>query len=176
MKYSCLLLVLLPLTLTAQSTIGVHSIPNASVILDFPEGTTRGIILPAVQELPAVPEHGTFLYDWQTSTVKMFENNTWVALSKNGDSSNLVPYTGTVSTERQTIIGSYTTKVYNGNHFEEGPVSGALVLEGATKALVLPKIAHTAETVKSPYPGMMCYDTTRKALAVFDGVQWYYWK
>jgi len=50
-------------------------------------------------------------------------------------------------------------------------VPGVLVLEGETKAL-LPKIEKTDESVKSPYPGMMCYDSNRKALAVFDGALW----
>ncbi|WP_353117470.1 hypothetical protein [Myroides odoratus] len=66
--------------------------------------------------------------------------------------------------------------MYNGSSFVDGAVDGIVVLEGSTKALVLPKIMNPHLTVKSPYPGMMCYDSNRKALAVFDGVLWNYWK
>lgn len=176
MKSFLLIVALLPLMVTAQATIGMKSSANASVVLDFPSGTTKGIILPAVESLPVNPANGTFAYNRATSRVMMFENGKWVFLSQVGDSSSLVSYSGTVDTGKQTVIGSYLTKVYNGTSFVAGAVSGVLVLEGATKALVLPKIEQTNETVKSPYPGMMCYDTTRKALAVFDGALWYYWK
>ena len=42
--------------------------------------------------------------------------------------------------------------------------------------MVLPHVTNPHLTVKSPYPGMMCYDTVKKAVAVFDGTVWNYWK
>ena len=176
MKIFILVVFLLPFTLMAQTTIGSRSTVNNSVVMDFPVGTTKGIILPAVEQLPSNPANGTFVFDRIAMRVKVFSNNRWNELSYNGNGSALVPYSGTEKTNQQTIIGSYTTKVYNGNDFEDGPVNGVLVLEGSTKALVLPKIANTSTTVKNPYPGMMCYDTTKKALAIFDGTSWIYWK
>jgi len=41
----------------------------------------------------------------------MFANNAWVALSKVGNATNLVSFSGTVATGQQTIIGSHSTKV-----------------------------------------------------------------
>ena len=78
---------------------------------------------------------------------------------------NLAPYSGTVENNKQTIIGARSTAV-----------DGVLVLESADKALVLPKISNPHLNVKSPYAGMMCYDTIRQALAIFDGTVWNYWK
>lgn len=170
------MLLLLPLIVAAQTTIGMQSMSNTSVILEFPTGTTKGIILPAVQNLPVNPSNGTFAYNRETSKVMLYANNSWVELSGKGNGSQLVPYGGAVSIGEQTIIGSLTTKVYNGTNFVDGLVNGVVVLEGSTKALVLPKVSNTSVTVKSPYPGMMCYDITKKALAVFDGAKWYYWK
>ncbi len=60
-----------------------------------------------------------------------------------------------------------------------GPAStadGVLVLESANKAMILPRINTPHLNVKNPYPGMMCYDTASKTLAVFDGSVWNYWK
>ncbi|WP_148043492.1 hypothetical protein [Chryseobacterium sp. G0240] len=53
---------------------------------------------------------------------------------------------------------------------------GVLVLESANKALILPKVAAPHLNVKNPYPGMICYDTASKSMAVFDGLKWSYWK
>ena len=95
----------------------------------------------------------------------MCQRELWVDLSGTGSSTALVPYSGTVNNRRQTVIGSRVTKA-----------DGVLVLESSNKALVLPKIENPHLNVKSPYPGMMCYDTARKAMAVFDGIVWNYWK
>ncbi|MNG09522.1 hypothetical protein D3C84_929420 [compost metagenome] len=59
---------------------------------------------------------------------------------------------------------------------KESAADGVLVLESADKALVLPKVNNPHITVKSPYTGMMCYDLNKKAVAIFDGVVWNYWK
>jgi len=141
---------------------------DSSAVLDFAAGTTKGIILPAVETLPATPANGTFLFDKVAKIVKMYQNGVWVNLSDVGDIAGTVPvasYSGTVDNGKQTVIGSKSTTA-----------DGVLVLEAADKALVLPKISNPHLNVKSPYPGMMCYDTDRKALAVFDGLVWNYWK
>lgn len=149
---------------TAQTAIGKRSV-DGSAVLDFASGTTKGIILPAVESLPATPANGTFLFHKTDSKIKMRQNGTWVDLSNTGNATAVVPYSGTVDNAIQTVMGARTTTA-----------DGVLVLEASDKALVLPKVASPHLNVKSPYPGMMCYDTTKKALAVFDGSVWNYWK
>lgn len=178
MKNILWVILTLPLAANAQTAIEKQTVTNNSVVLDFASGTTKGIILPAVTTLPATPANGTFLFDARAAEkkIKMYENGGWVELSGVGSTTALVPFSGSVNNNKQTIIGSKTTKVYNGTTFVDGPVDGVLVLESATKAMVLPKVSNPHLTVKSPYPGMMCYDTDRKAVAVFDGTVWNYWK
>lgn len=149
---------------TAQTAIEKKTADGSSV-LDFAAGTTKGIILPAVETLPSTPANGTFLLDKTDKKIKMYQNSIWVELSGTGNITNVVPYSGTVDNGKQTVMGARSTAV-----------DGVLVLESADKALVLPKISNPHLNVKSPYPGMMCYDTNRKALAVFDGNVWDYWK
>lgn len=159
------LAVLYDITAVAQTAIEKKTVSSTSAVLDFASGTTKGIILPAVETLPSSPANGTFLFDKTAQIIKMYQNGAWVNLSGTGNATSVVPYSGTVDAGKKTVIGAQTTNV-----------DGALVLEAPDKALVLPKIANPHLTVKSPYPGMMCYDTTRKALAVFDGTVWNYWK
>lgn len=149
----------------AQTAVGKQTVANASTVLDFGTGTSKGIILPAVEALPAIPANGTFLFDATDERIKMYEDGSWRALSATGDNSNVVAYKGTVDTGKQTVMGARSTTV-----------DGVLVLESANKAVVLPHIANPHLTVKSPYPGMMCYDTTSKTVAVFNGTVWSYWK
>lgn len=151
----------------AQTAIEKKTVGSASAVLDFAAGTTKGIILPAVESLPTTPVNGTFLFDARAAEkkIKMYQNGVWVELSGVGSTTNLVPYSGTTDNGKQTVIGAHATTA-----------DGVVVLESADKALVLPHVANPHLTVKSPYAGMMCYDTNRKALAVFDGVVWNYWK
>ena len=139
--------------------------PATSSVLDFATGTTKGIILPAVETLPSSPANGTFLFDKNDAKIKMYQNGAWVNLSGTGSTAGLVPYSGTVDNAKQTVMGSRTTGA-----------DGVLVLEATNKALVLPKVASPHLNVKSPYAGMMCYDTVTNSLAVFDGTLWNYWK
>lgn len=152
---------------TASAQTGIEKrdgLPSSS-ILDFATGTTKGIILPAVENLPATPANGTFLFDRNDARIKMYQNGAWVNLSNPGSTAGLVPYSGTVDNAKQTVMGSRSTAA-----------GGVLVLEATDKALVLPKVTNPHLTVKSPYAGMMCYDTVSKSLAVFDGTVWNYWK
>jgi len=147
----------------AQSAIEKRAV-DGDGILDFASGTTKGVILPAVETLPVTPANGTFLYDKNDEKVKMFGNGVWINLTDQGDNTGVLPYTGTANGS-QTVIGAKSTTV-----------DGVLVLEATDKALVLPKVASPHLNVPSPYPGMMCYDIDAKALAVYDGVNWSYWK
>src|SRR5690606_21318188 len=156
---------------SAQVAIGKEEINGTSTILDFYDGTDnfRGIILPAVDEAPAsltTDNNGTFLFDVSDKKLKMYENDTWVELSDEGDDTNLIVNTTDENNEDEGVIIAS----------EASEAKGLLVLESTDKAVILPKIANPHTTVKSPYPGMMCYDTASKSLAVFDGSLWNYWK
>lgn len=169
----------------AQVSIGKQGLSGGSSILEFSgmtqtfasedteTGNIKGLILPAVTVSPAFsiinpptdhPQNGTFLFDKQTSKVRMFENGNWMDMTDSGTSSAIIPVTGT-ETGNGVIIGASSSSA-----------KGALILESANKAMILPYIKNPHLTVKNPYPGMMCFDTVSKSVAVFDGNKWSYWK
>lgn len=149
----------------AQVGIGKETI-DGDGILDFASNTTNGIMLPIVETLPNDAVAGTILMDKNDKTVKMKDSSAWVALSDTGSINNATFNTNAeVSGPNRVVIGNPTTSV-----------PGVLVLESADKALILPKVADPHINVKNPYPGMICYDTVSKTMAVFDGLKWSYWK
>ncbi|TGN24232.1 hypothetical protein [Empedobacter tilapiae] len=160
-------------TATAQVLIGDNQInEDQSTILYFSNtsSNTNGIILPAIENVTnalaesTINNNGTFLFDKSDKKVKMYEKNLWVTLSGSGNTSQIIN-NNSEELGNGVIIGAQTTNA-----------KGVLVLESDSKAMVLPKIANPHTTVKSPYPGMICYDTVSKTLAVFDGNHWSYWK
>ena len=175
-KYITVFFVILAV-FTAKSQVsigGKQEVEGTATLLDFnsplstTNNNTNGIILPAVKEQALVvsPSKGTFIYDHKAKIVKMFEKTDWVFLSGEGDNSKIVVNTSAdLNANQGAIIGSQTSNA-----------KGVLVLESANKAMILPRIQNPHTNVKSPYPGMMCYDTVRKSLAVFDGTKWNYWK
>lgn len=149
----------------AQVGIGKESI-DGDGILDFAPNTTNGIMLPIVETIPNDAVAGTFLMDKNDKIIKVKDNSGWVALSDAGSINNATFNTNAeVSGPNRVIIGNSATTV-----------PGVLVLESPDKALILPKIANPHINVKSPYPGMICYDKVSKTMAVFDGLKWSYWK
>lgn len=149
----------------AQVGIGKESV-DGDGILDFVPNTTNGIMLPIVETLSNDAVAGTILMDKNDKIIKVKDNSGWVALSDAGSVNNATFNTNAeVSGPNRVIIGNSTTTV-----------PGVLVLESPDKALILPKIANPHINVKSPYPGMICYDTISKTMAVFDGLKWSYWK
>ena len=165
MKHTILLLFISLLSSFGQAQVAINKLPNnAGAILDFATGTTNGIILSAVSTLPPNPANGTFVVDKKDLKIKMRQNNTWVDMSSPGDLSRVAT---NVSSEIGTgvIIGSTTS-----------PATGVLVLEATNKALALPRIASPHLNVRSPYPGMICYDTVSKSVVVFDGKVWNFWR
>ncbi|MBB6369640.1 hypothetical protein [Chryseobacterium shigense] len=166
----------LGIAVQAHAQIGVNksSVNGTSTILDFEDSpsNTKGLILPAPDNLSAAlsgtpsNNNGTFLFDKSDKKVKVYENNAWKALSDEGNSSGIMNNTTAEHTSTQGIImGAPSSSAY-----------GVLVLESANKAMILPKIQTPHQTVKSPYPGMICYDTVSKTIAIFDGAVWNYWK
>lgn len=149
----------------AQVGIGKEAI-DGSGILDFAPNTTNGIMLPIIETLPNDAVAGTILMDKNDKTIKMKDHSTWIALSDAGSINNVTFNTNDeVAGPNRVIIGGPVTSV-----------PGVLVLESTDKALILPKVADPHINVKSPYPGMICYDTVSKTMAVFDGLKWSYWK
>lgn len=149
----------------AQISISKENV-DGDGILDFALNTTNGIILPIVETLPNDAVAGTILMDKNDKILKMRDASGWIALSDAGSISNA---TFNVNPEvpgpNRVIIGSPVTSV-----------PGVLVLESTNKALILPKVSQPHINVKTPYPGMICYDTVSKTMAVFDGLKWSYWK
>lgn len=151
----------------AQVALGKQVVDGASTVLDFnnSSGNTKGLILPATSGLPTgTLVNGTFVFDVTDNKVKVYENDVWKPLSDAGNSSAVVA-NNSAEVGKGVIIGAPSSVA-----------DGVLVLESADKAMVLPQIATPHVNVKSPYPGMMCYDTTSKTLAIFDGTVWNYWK
>lgn len=177
--YSTLLISLATFANAQVSISGKQSVEGDATLLDFnsplsadTNSTTNnnvlGIILPAVENESVVtsPSNGTFIYDHDAKTVKMFEADGWVSLSGEGNNSKIVVNTSDdLNANHGAIIGSKTSDA-----------KGVLVLESSDKAIILPRIANPDTAVKNPYPGLMCYDTVSKSLVVFDGTLWNYWK
>ncbi|MDM1298706.1 hypothetical protein HXZ94_09340 [Empedobacter falsenii] len=176
MKYLYTFIVCLFSTiLFGQLTLGKPSITSESVIFDFDDSANniKGIILPSVDALPTATNsenNGMFLFDETDLIVKVLENGIWKNLSDQGSSNNLYTTDRIKNTSSEIgegiVIGDVSTT----------KADAILALESENKALRLPQIANPHLNVKSPYPGMMCFDTASDTLAVFDGENWNYWK
>lgn len=126
----------------------------------------KGRILPSVTHASSTDAEGTFVFDAQQKSVLMREKNTWVNLTINEEKGKNHSFSNTGNDKGSgAIIGSSKT---------DKP--GALVLESTTKAMVLPKVSEPEKNMPSPVAGTMVYDTSKSALAVFDGSNWSYWR
>lgn len=154
----------------AQVSIGKNEVEGKNTILDFNSTTdnTNGIILPALTKVPIGLDNtengGTFIFDLSDNKVKMFENGIWVELTDEGSKKGLL-INDSEDIGDGIIIGASETKAI-----------GALVLESENSAMILPKVYRPEVNVLGPYPGMICYDTASKSIAIFDGLVWSYWK
>lgn len=153
-------------SLTIYSQVGIETTSvHEDALLDFPTGQNKGIVLPMVETLPtgAAATNGTFLIDKTDGRVKVRQNGVWLNLTR---TSNLSSYSVNPSADTSdgVIIGASSSSA-----------SGVLVLESTNKALMLPKVASPHLNIKSPYPGLICYDTVKNSIAVFNGEGWYYW-
>ncbi len=142
-----------------------------SVLLDFPTGQNKGLIVPYVRTLPASAVEGTIVLDATASVasrVKYF-NGSWVDLS--GQDANVT----TVLLSQPLAITEGTSKAIIGA--PSSTADGVLVLESTTKAMVLP-IVTDVNDILSPSPGMMVYvkKAGSKRLAVYNGSKWSFWK
>lgn len=145
---------------------------KTSVLLDFAVGQNKGIILPAVTELPVGSGlvEGTILLDASDSenAKVVYYNGGWFDLSSGNeaDISDFIesqPNSDEVS--KGVIIGS-----------DSSSADGVLILESTDKAMILPMVEST-DDISNPAPGMMVYinNTGAKRLAVFNGSKWTFW-
>ncbi|MGI9526142.1 MAG: hypothetical protein ACR2MS_03410 [Weeksellaceae bacterium] len=165
--YTITALVAFTLSVNAQVGIETEDVSDKA-ILDFPDNANGGILLPYVADpSTAGTESGTLLYNATEGAVYVNDNTaTWVPLTETPvDASNIA--THDVSTYPE--LNSEGVVISNINAAPSA--TGVLVLDSNDRALALPKVAGV-ENIQSPKAGMICYDTTRKALAIFNGENW----
>lgn len=144
---------------------------KSSVLLEFANTNNKGIIVPYVRTLPTSPTQGTILLDAVNpaqARIRYYNGTSWTDLSgQNGNiTSVMATQTSTAeSVSDKVIIGATTTTA-----------NGAVVLESANRAMVLP-IVTDVNNIPSPSPGMMVYvnKSGAKRLAVFNGERWSFW-
>lgn len=150
----------------AQVAIGGKMSVDGSGILDFPTGTTKGIILPYVTDSSTMTSvtPGTLVFDMATSKVK-YNDGFWQELT---DEPGLSPdnlLTGSDLPDAKVIFGSSTSRA-----------DGVLVLESTNKALILPHVKDPVNNIKSPVAGMIVFDPDKKLMCVYNGKEWFFWK
>ena len=161
---------------SAQLSIGKEQVDGNSVILDFDYLATNkaGLILPSVTSSNDMQQtnssnqtlqNGTLIYDLDDSKVKVREDDQWIDLSPTTGNSQRVVQNTSADIGTGAILGALSTDAI-----------GVLVLESNDKAMILPRIFKPEVNVEGPYPGMICFDTASRTLAVFDGAKWNYWK
>lgn len=169
---------------TAQVIIGDAvgtATEKTSVLLEFAAGQNKGIILPYIRTMPALPAEGTILLDASTPTasrVKYYAGTVkgWVDLSGQDANLNSPTVLASFATEQPaSIIENPIAKAIIGA--QSSSADGVLVLESTTKAMVLPTIGDVQD-IPSPSPGMMVYinKAGAKRLAIFNGSRWSFWK
>lgn len=157
------------LAANAQSSIGKIAPASGSGILDFNAGGKAGIVLPWVTTIPIgkALTGGVMIYDANQKKVMYYNGTTWIDLSVHAGTAadlsiqNAVPE----STMKGTIIGAKSSSV-----------EGVLILESSNKALILPKVASPHLNIIKPMAGTICYDTVKKMVCVYNGVEWTFWK
>ncbi len=104
-----------------------------SSLLQFEEGRSRGIILPANDVAPQNPANGTFVFDMSDIKIKMYENDQWINLTDRGQYP--ISYNENDAGEG-VIIGAETSRT-----------EGVLILESTNRALVLPRVNDISKDV-----------------------------
>ena len=158
---------------SAQVAIGKTSVSSPSVSLEFYDGAdnTRAIILPWVKSADEVSSatNGTLIFDSNDKIVKFKTASGWSSLSRENRGAVDVSLQSnlTEKAEAKTMIG--------GNPSTD-TTPGILVLGDTNKAMVLPKVAKPHLTIVNPEPGTLVFDTESKQLAVFNGLEWSFWR
>lgn len=148
---------------------------KTSVLLEFAANQNKGIILPYNRILPSGSglAEGTILLDANdpTNAKVKYYNGTWQDLSS-GNGANVSSY---LSIQPSTVVEDTTKGAIIGT--SASSANGVLILESATKAMVLPMVEST-DNITDPAPGMLVYINKNgaKRLAVFNGSKWTFWK
>lgn len=167
MKRNYFTIVLFAFCISIQGQIGIEKESvDGSGLMDFPIGTTKGIILPQVINNMTMTDvsAGTFIFDGATAKTKFYNGTSWIEMSgENGQSPALISGSEKNVT-KGVIIGA-----------ADSSATGVLIFESNNKALILPKILDPTNSVKSPSAGMMCYDPIAKMVCFYNGTNWSYW-
>lgn len=155
---------------------------KTSVLLEFAQGQNKGIILPYVRTVPTAPTPGTLLLDASApdnARVKYYKGGTspaYVDLSGQGANVTSVLATQPTATEVTEAANSRTV-ISTEPYSPSGVPEGVLVLNSASRAMVLPTVADVQD-IPRPSPGMMVYvnKSGAKRLAVFNGSKWSFWQ
>lgn len=164
--------------LTAQVSIEKDFTGNSSVIMEFNDtreaaktatgttainGVNKTLILPIVNEINAASVNGTIWFDATDDKIKYKKSSTEIIEMTGVGSDENSPLVTEIATTQGTIVGASAS---------DAP--GVLILEATDKAMVLPVVNGVAAVV-NPEPGSMVYDNQEKAIAVFNGVEWFFW-
>lgn len=166
---------------------------NNYVSVEFGNATggAKGVILPWVTDAENNIETknsvvGTLVFDAKTQKVKMATSSTpstastvtsvqtqWLDLS-NGAATPATPFQNPAASAAE----SSDAKVIIGDN--SSPVEGILILETPAPdtnplAMVLPRVEKYTDIV-NPSAGMMVYITSNNLFAVFNGLEWSFWK
>ena len=176
-------LLLLSNILFGQIKIGNNTeITNSSVLLEFDNengNNIRGIVVPIKyedsQRAVDTTKNGTFIVDYSDNIFKVFSNDTWVDLTSKDGNVLREPFRRSAETGNvgKGIVITDDPVIANDDNYVP---NGGLELISETKALVLPQIKDPHLNVNRPMMGFMCYDTTTKSIAFYDGTFWHYWK
>lgn len=161
-------------TVSAQVIFGDNigtATNKTSVLMEFSNAGNRGLILPYITDKTGLMTPGSIILNATTPTaakVEYYNGTTWVDLSV--QTANVSSFVGIQPVAKENanskmIIGSATSAA-----------DGILVLESATKAMVLP-IVSSYQDIVNPAPGMMALINNGgiKTLAVYNGNQWSFW-
>lgn len=162
MKKIILIYIVFTYQIQAQVAVDKTTVDGGS-ILDFPNPTNKGLVLPIVETLPTSPVNGTILMDKTDAKIKLFENNNWVSVTKSGSTANVL-FNASPETNSSVVIGA-----------DSSTANGVLVLESSTKALILPRVINPETTIINPSAGTIVYDLNSKSVAFFNGLEWNYY-
>lgn len=141
---------------------------KTSVLMEFAKTENRGLILPYVTDKSGVFAPGSIILNATTANAakaEFYDGTNWNDLSFN--TANVSSFLGIQPVAKENP----DAKVIIGNNTSSA--DGILVLESATKAMVLPTV-NSYKDIVNPAPGMMVLQDngTEKVLAFYNGSKW----
>lgn len=148
----------------AQVAVGKESITNDSVILEFndqrdtTDGEAKGLVLPVSDGTNAEVEGAVWIDT--TGVFKVYKSTGAFELSD----------AGTVTAPTLSEVG--TGVIISDDDSRTSDAVGVLELESTTKAMILPHVNDVTTSLVNPQAGTWVYDSSKKAMAFFNGTQW----